>query len=290
MLSLRKESKRNGGEGRIFLGAIVFIPFVILCLDAAPSHGFPAAKAKSRLPEILISVESAAQARGKNNEMLFIDIRPASEFEKLRIPGSLNLPLFVVKTKTFLKQNTLVLVDEGYRYGSIEEECNLLKKAGFRIRILNGGLYAWSQRGAPLEGDDFARKSLNRLSPMHFFPEKDYGDWIILNVSESRQTEARALFPGSVFLLYANDDAGFVSRYEDYLKRAVNGPLVRVLVVDERGNDYDRLEKIIGTTAYKDAFFLEGGLDAYRRYVDSRNSTGIKHPVDGRCESCGRGP
>jgi hypothetical protein len=83
------------------------------------------------------------------------------------------VPLFTIKTKGFLKSTPFVLINEGYYYGQLEQECKRLRDPGFTaVWILNGGLNAWRQKGAPLNGDIFAQKELNRMPPQVFFEEK----------------------------------------------------------------------------------------------------------------------
>ena len=258
---------------------IMTVLILLLCLAAHPLCKASDNESKNQLPDLLISVESVIGNMNRNQETLLIDIRPAVQFEKLRIPGSLNMPLFAIKTKPFLKRNTLIIVDDGYRYVPIAQECDLLRKAGFRIWILNGGLYAWSRRGAPLQGDELIRRRLNRVPPMHFFPEKDHQNWIILDVSAGRRPLPPALFSSSVSLPYKTGDARFPSQYESLLNKLTNRGSARILVVDERGESYDRLERVIQTTAFKEVFFLEGGIEAYEKFLEGKNAGAQRHPV-----------
>jgi rhodanese-related sulfurtransferase len=276
-------------DDRFVLMRMTPILLLILCL-AAPQAPAPASPSKGCLPELLISVDSLAIDRKRKKELLLVDIRPAAAFEKLRIPGSLNVPVFAIKTKTFFKKNDLVLVDEGYRYAQIEEECRRLRRSGFRLRTLNGGLSAWNRKGGALEGDDFARKALNRLSPLHFFPEKDTGNWIVLDASEGKQPEFSRLFPRFVSIPYAKDDEIFAARYEALLKREMDRPCVRILVTDERGEHYDRLDRVIGATAFPDVFFLEGGMEGYQKFAEGKNAAGKRLSAAPNKNCCGRGP
>ena len=120
---------------------------LILCLVAPRVSAFPV---KGCLPELLISSDEVIPEQGMRNEMLLVDIRPAAAFERLRIPGSLNVPLFAIKAKTFLKKYDLVLVDEGYRYAQIEEACRHLRRAGFPASDIERWIVGLEQkRGRP---------------------------------------------------------------------------------------------------------------------------------------------
>jgi rhodanese-related sulfurtransferase len=309
--SFSEEERENGMDGRFFAAGMIPLLFLVPCVAASPASAepqalavsppytsfqrtaapaAPASPAKGCLPELLISPESIALDRERNKALLLVDIRPATAFEKLRIPGSLNFPLFAIKTKTFLKKYDLVLVDEGYRYARIEAECRQLRKAGFRLRILNGGLSAWDRNGGALEGDDFARKALNRLSPLDFYPEKDCGNWIVLDVSEREHPESASLFPRFVSIPYARDDAAFAARYERLLKIEMNTPCLRILLTDERGEHYGRLERVIRTTAFPDVFFLEGGREGYRKFGEGINASAKRLSAAPKKNRCGGVP
>lgn len=260
---------------------------LILCLVPPQVSAFPA---RGCLPELLIPSDNVILNQGTRNEMLLVDIRPPAAFERLRIPGSLNFPLYVIKAKTFLKKYDLVVVDEGYRYARIEEECRRLKRQGFRLRILNGGLSTWNRKGGVLEGDDLARKSLSQLSPLNFFQEKDGGNWLVVNVSEGERPESVSFFPRGVSIPYVKDRDRFVARYEELLKKEIGGPCDRILVADERGEHYGSLEGIIRTTAFPDVFFLEGGVEGYQRFVEGINSAGKRLSTTTRKNCCGGSP
>jgi rhodanese-related sulfurtransferase len=261
------------------LAGIMSILILLLFPAAHPLCATSDDESKSPLFDLLISVEAIVADMDRKQETILIDIRPAEQFEKLRIPGSLNMPLFAIKTKPFLKRKTLIIVDEGYRYFPIAQEFKLLMKAGFRIRILNGGLYAWSQKGAPLQGDALVRRKLNRVSPMHFFTEKDHQDWIILDVSDGKRSASPALFTSSLSLPYRKGDTSFLSQYAKQLNDLTSRRSARILVVDEHGETYDFLERIIQTTAFKEVFFLEGGMDAYEKFLEGKKAGARKHPV-----------
>jgi rhodanese-related sulfurtransferase len=285
---LKRDLNMNHLAGRMYYNFIIRMTLLIaLFVAVIPRNAFSESQANSRLPEFLISVESIIRDRDQKREMRLIDIRLAAEFDKLRVPGSLNVPLFAIKTKTFLKQNKIILFDEGYNYGRIEEECKLLRKAGFRVWIMSGGLYAWSQNGGSLEGDGFARKALNRIPAMHFFTVKNDQDWIILNISDNNKKQKMPeIFPRAIPLSLTKDEVAFVSHYEDVLEKLRRDPFTRVLIIDERGANYDRMERIIRNTSYKDVFFLEGGREAYGKYVTGIHNAETKNTLTLQKNNC----
>ena len=62
-------------------------------------------KLKKRNPAFVISVETVLEKLKQKENPVLIDLRNRESFEKFRIPGSItiNMPLFAIRTKTFLK-------------------------------------------------------------------------------------------------------------------------------------------------------------------------------------------
>jgi rhodanese-related sulfurtransferase len=120
----------------LFIGLVIFANPAMAAEQAA-------VKVKKHDPALLISVAEFRKTISENKNVLVIDVRKPEDFEKIRIPSSMNMPLFSVKTKLFLKSKQLILVNEGYNYSQLEPECIGLRKAGFKVNILHGGLYYW---------------------------------------------------------------------------------------------------------------------------------------------------
>lgn len=148
----------------------------------------------------------------------------------------------------------------------------------------------WSRKGGSLEGDEFARRALNRISPLLFFPEKDSGNWIVLDISEAGRPEAARLFPRFASIPHGLGSVSFADRYEVLLKKVANTPCGRILIADERGDRYERLEAVIRTTAFPDVFFLESGLEGYRKFAEGINAPGKRSSTAPGKNRCGGDP
>jgi rhodanese-related sulfurtransferase len=60
------------------------------------------------------------------------------------IAGAWQMPVAHLKTKSFLKNRPLLLIDEGFSRVGAASDCQLLRKAGFKnIKILMGGVDTW---------------------------------------------------------------------------------------------------------------------------------------------------
>lgn len=220
-----------------------------------------------------ISVESVLHQR-REKKLLLIDIRQKSEFEQFRIPGSINIPLFAIKTKPFLKSKSLVLVDEGYTPCQLEQACEQLRKSGFEVWFLNGGLVAWKAQGAALEGDVFAQQTLNRIPPLMFFAEQGDKHWIVIDTSASENPQAQSLFPQAISIPYKSNDEEFMYTFEriiaKYQENHEQQSSLSVLLYNVQGVHYDTIEKVVQKTDIQNVFFLKGGLEAYKKSLDQQ--------------------
>jgi rhodanese-related sulfurtransferase len=229
---------------------------------------FASVPPKKRNPALAISVESVVQRSRDKQEITLVDVRKASEFEKFRIPGSIHIPLFAVKTKTFIKPKPLVLINEGYSYSQLEQECARLRESGFRAWILNGGLYYWRQKGMPLQGDALAMKGLNRMPPRELFKEKDYENWLMIDVSPSTRSRSRSLIPRLISVPYRKNEKEFIAALNRMIgQHKAHYRLISVLICSEKGEQYYKVEKILKKTAFGNAFFLRGGMEAYEKFL-----------------------
>ena len=224
-------------------------------------------KLGKRNPEVAISVESVLQKLREKRGIIFIDVRKRSDFERFRIPGSINIPLFAIKTKAFLRSKSLVIVNEGYNYSQLERECEHLRRSGFRAWLLNGGLNYWREKGAPLHGDGFAQKGLNRIPPRAFFAERDYENWMVIDISAPKQPQAHPLIPQSISIPYLNDEERFILTLEKTLAQEKDKQFLSVLIFSQKGEYYDKIEKAAQKTDLRNVFFLKGGIQAYRNLL-----------------------
>ncbi|NJL60103.1 MAG: rhodanese-like domain-containing protein [Desulfobacteraceae bacterium] len=165
---------------------------------------------------------------GENQDIILIDTRNKTEFEKFRIPDSINVPLFALKTKDFLKPKSLILINEGYHQAQLRKTCKELNSAGFRASFIYGGLNAWKENGGQIEGDPFAQKELDKITPLDFFAEKDGENRIVIDVSSSENKNIRSLLPGSLQIPYLKDENSFVSAIRRRIGQNQKGQIVFV--------------------------------------------------------------
>lgn len=99
-----------------------------------------------------VSVPEVVSLRDRNAAFL-VDTRSPREFEALHIDGALNATPAEVRSKTFLRDRTLVLVGSGKAEQELYVACTELKSRGFpRVKVLRGGMPLWQAQGQPTVG------------------------------------------------------------------------------------------------------------------------------------------
>ena len=153
---------------------------------------------RQHAPACMVRVESAIDALAKGR-VTIVDTRTADEFNKYRIPSSLNIPLHAVKTKAFLKSQAFLLVNENHTSVDLETACSNLKREGYnKVGVLQGGLFLWHARGGILDGDTIAARRLSTIRPAELVQELPLKDWLIIDVSNRKNPAMKKHFPGEI--------------------------------------------------------------------------------------------
>jgi rhodanese-related sulfurtransferase len=239
---------------------------------------------------VLISADAVLQKIKEKQEIALVDVREEKEYAKFRIPGSIHLPLHAVKTKGFLKNRAVVLIAAGPGDSQLEQECERLRNAGFLVSTLDGGLIAWHQRGAPIEGDLSALSQLNKISPRTYFEQRHYSNWMALNACESRKDEGSYFVPEAIALACPANPEQFLACFRAALGKNKSDSTRLVLIFNDEGKDYERVEEPLQTAGTGNIYFLRGGLEGYQAYLEQQASLirarGVPERTATRCPSC----
>lgn len=238
---------------------------IYLALLAVLSALAPAGATGGQDRALFISPEYAATQIQKSSKMLLVDVRPKSAFEKIHITGSIHIPAHFLKTKAYLKQKMVVLVNNGFCKQHLIQTCTDLNEKGFDARILSGGLMAWIQKDLPSKGDAAARKALSRVSPREALQEHTARSFLPVMISEK---QAKPVFEKTVRVNPTDPDfLKLLSRYNQ------NKPNGSILIYSPAGSGYAAIREQLTAAGIENGFFLSGGLAAYKTFLDSRERT-----------------
>jgi rhodanese-related sulfurtransferase len=268
----------------------VFAPGVLWATD----HGVSSMEAtlensRERSPRIRISPEAVLHKLKYGQEIALVDIRDREDFEEVRIPGSLNIPFYALKAKTFLRSKPIVLIEEGYRFASLAKGCEKLRQDGFQVFILDGGLNSWSRMHGPLEGNLVARRMFNRIPPGTYLQEKDLSGWRLIDVSNPPKPIPAYLKKDALQIPFSSNDKESLSEFLSKMQEAAGRSLVLVLC-NEEGRGYEDIEEVMIPFGVSRLFFIDGGFKGVETSL-LRNSLQRK-PRDermkrlGSCRSC----
>jgi rhodanese-related sulfurtransferase len=90
----------------------------------------------------------------ERGEVVVLDVRENLEWKAGRIPGALHIPLAQVpfRGRELPRDTTIVTVcRSGHRSGLA---ARWLRRAGYRVEDLAGGMKAWARAGLPLDPPD----------------------------------------------------------------------------------------------------------------------------------------
>ena len=224
-------------------------------------------KPKQRESAFAISPDGLLYKLKQKQPLTLLDVRNTEDFQRLHIPGSLNIPLYAVKTKVFLKSAPLVLINEGFQYSLLESECRQLKDMGFNVLILDGGVTAWARKGNALVGDLFALEDMQMISPRVFFREKDSQNVRVIDISPVQTEISKQLMPYSIHLPIPDEQGPWAQKLGRLTDSHRNPPFLSILVINETGDGYHRAKKIFAGLRVN-AFYLKGGLVGTKRYLE----------------------
>ena len=271
-------------------GSVISAKSKIDTLDSKDiSVKFPPPKPISRANSFILSPHSLQDLLKRDKDVILVDVRNSDEFQKVRIPGSINIPLFTLKTKAFLKPKSLVLLNNGLGYGALELECRQLKDHGFQsIRILYGGLNYWRGVKGPLEGDFFAINELAYIWPAEYFVDRNYDDWLVIDTSGIANKKGKDLISGIVHMPYSGNDEEFAMKLSEIITKRSALLSHYILIVSNEGKNYYNINKIIKNNPnILNIFYLQGGLVEYAEYLEKQ--TAMSHSnkkIVEKCESC----
>ena len=266
---------------------LLSIPGPLAAVEASATTGIPeeliAGSPIERDFTLAVTATELLNKTKQNRRMTLVDVRSPEEFERLRIPGSINLPLHAVKTKAFLKAQPFALVSAGCEWRDLESECKRLQLCGFKPSILFGGLVAWQSQGGPLEGDRLLAATYKEIPAYLFFHEKDYESIKVFDVSPKPIPDAQKLITGTVH----------ARNIESLLKllKQNDHSYHTIVLFNENGEQHEKFDAALKRAGISTAFYLKGGISGYRNFLEnttlSWKSKKERIVTLGTCGTCG---
>lgn len=224
--------------------------------------------------DVLVSAADTLRLiEADKTKTLLVDVRPAELFARVRIPGSVNIPLFNLKNKTFLHGKNIVLINEGYGYRQLITGLKSLDGTGAQsARILQGGLNAWKRAGGRLDADALTREEIDTIPPSGFFADKDYKDVAVVYVRGEKAgayDAAKTYIPGIVDIKYEGDVEKFLKRIDRKTRVEDKAPVYVVVAADDE-KLYDMLRPAVRKCDWLNMFYLRGGIRGYGQFLKTQ--------------------
>ncbi len=242
-------------------------------------------------PAFLISPDYVLSRWKKNKkDLILIDVRPPEKFKRIRIDGAINMPLFAIRTKKFLRKRKIILINEGYQCIKLVDECKHLKKQGFlEVRVMYGGLWYWHQRGGSLAGNAFAISDLNLASPHDFFVQKNLENQLVVDISEQPSHDVRHLIPGTVSVPFSREGDKFLKAIKRQCSAIDKQRYAMVVLFNRNGCYHGKIYDLMRKVGILNFYLLEGGLTGYRDFIVRQaviNQKKNERKVIKKCPTC----
>lgn len=270
---------RKPGKGLTALLIVLLLPWAAWAAGELPGTSGP---------RPVVQATALMQHLNQGSPLFLVDIRPEDQFQSCRIPGSLNIPLTLVKTRSFLRSAPVVLIHPGHTSGPVEAEALNLRSQGFVAVVLDGGLLAWRSRGGALVGDPFAVEALNRIDCQDLIVNFNSPDIALVAVVTTPPSFLVEAFPLNSTASEHDLDAALGNLFSG------RSASLRAVVLNQAGQGCDRLESLVRPDFQDRVFFLSGGLEAFERLQNDR--TLALQPLSqrklstGKCQTCNAGP
>jgi len=232
------------------------------------------------------------QSGSGRSHTVIIDVRGEEAYAKRHIEGALNIPAFILTTKTFPKDWHLMLCCSSLAMkDSIEAASNLAENGVHNVWVLEGGMDAWTGCGLPVVGDRshevravmaknlvWALEQGAQVSIVDIRSKKEFEMSHIPGAKNVPVTDAGDLPPAlRKFLssIVVQDRRVFEKRLLTLSaeERAEARPyaLTEVVLVGRPGPEAERLTRLLHVKGYTNVRFLYGGVETIRGLMNMKS-------------------
>jgi rhodanese-related sulfurtransferase len=230
----------------------------------------------------------AMQLAAEREKVTVIDTRRAEQFAQVHLPGSINLPGYAIKTKLWLKDHRVVLVDAGDQPLSQQTLFQELKRSGFdHVWILDGGLTGWLRQGGSVEGDPFAAKQMNQIDAKTLVSQLGWPGWKVIRLRRyaANQEMTLPLEAVDIEVGNANETPSLLQLDQQIRRWQEKEPDLRVVLVGGQHLESWQMQHYADTLTWPRVYWVEGGSQALVKAVEHRKRLlapagrqGAKHP------------
>lgn len=227
----------------IYLGILLCIP--IYCISV-PSY------AKTNEQKCTVHVKYIKKLKNT----IIVDVRDKKYFKIKKVANSINIPLKLIKTKSFLKNKKTLIMGNGWNEHLLIDECMKLKKNGFKsVSVLSGGVVSWYKGN-----NNILKRNLILLSSKEFLNnniEKKFVPFIVSNKSKKQI---------NITLPHAKIYTTKVTKRQllKGLNRLGKGENP-VVIFSENNHIVDTVINNYLKKPLRKIYYFEGGFDAYER-------------------------
>ncbi|MCU7886778.1 MAG: rhodanese-like domain-containing protein, partial [Candidatus Thiodiazotropha sp. (ex Lucinoma annulata)] len=208
----------------------------------------------------------------KQVKALLIDVREPDYFDRNKIPGSINLPLYMLKYKESLKNRNIVLINKGARLHALEMSCLELKTKGFKqVSVMEGGVKSWVDAGYSMTGGKLSVDGFSDLSPSEFVSAIPEREWVFIDLDHSSQALVNLIFVSGA-INYTEDFSSLIAQVDAIKASHKPGQLIGFLVVSQDGKRYRSVKDRFQDYGIKDVYYLSGGVSGFKQFVQKHSA------------------
>ena len=194
---------------------------------------------------------------------VLVDVRSRFAGEansSVRIKKALQIPLYSLKTKTYLKNKRVVLIGTGLDDYFLEQEITKLQKQGFRsLKIMRFGITALLGSNSVIGSSEVSLKLKTASAQDIVSASLGHGqDFLFINVGQSNPVYT-TLGLESISVPFVNEKGFYEELYSLTEQRFKTNDLVRIVIVHDDPEVYRTIFQSKNMFDMQGLIFIEGG-------------------------------
>ncbi len=215
---------------------------------------------------------------------VIIDTRRAGNYGLFHINNSINIKLYQIQTKNYLKNKNLIIVGNTFNEKSLLKTCMKLTDGGYKhVNILKDGAAGGVKYDHPPENDK-VYKTIYYLSPGDFRNIYFKKEYIVLNISGEANSVIQKDIPSVKVVTLSGSGHKLFKKIIKWVEE--NRMASKFILVDKNGKKYKSLHKLNSKYSDNFFFFLDKGIDALNKY-EINHLIAVKKKLEiGKVKTC----